>query len=345
MSSYCNFRRKKWKVQEEIITLTLWVNSFSLDSLVPGRFRSSSSHSSLWSMCWHWLEICALSVQCGGTTISTPPCTSCWPIFSFLEVWYVTSTVPSMLANFVSETKTISFSGCFLQFYFFSTGGAKTFFLSAMASDRYLAICRPLHYPTIMPVQRCIRMGAWCWVCGFSCFLLPVYLISQLPFYGPNTIDHFLCDPGSLIKLPCVPAPATEIICATFNSVIIFSTLVFITSSYTLVIRAVFRVPSAECWCKAFCTCGSHLAVVSLFYGSIMIIYVSPTAGNSAEMQKYVTLPYIVLTPLFNPLIYSLWNKEMKEALRKLIKMVRFSQRHERNLWRTVFITETMYGK
>ena len=88
MSSYCNFRRKKWKVQEETITLTLWVNSFSLDSLGPGRFRSSSSHSSLWSMCWHWLEICALSVQCGGTTISTPPCTSCWPIFSFLEVWY-----------------------------------------------------------------------------------------------------------------------------------------------------------------------------------------------------------------------------------------------------------------
>ena len=167
--------------------------------------------------------------------------------FSFLEMWYVTSTVPSMLANFLSETKTISFSGCFLQFYFFSTGGAKTFFLFAMASDRYLAICRPLHYPTIMPVQRCIRMGACCWVCGFSCFLLPVYLISQLPFYGPNTIDHFLCDPGPLIKLPCVPAPATEIICATFNSVIIFSTLVFITSSYTLVIRAVFRVPSAEC--------------------------------------------------------------------------------------------------
>ena len=248
--------------------------------------------------------------------------------FSFLEMWYVTSTVPSMLANFLSETKTISFSGCFLQFYFFfSMGTTENFFLSAMAFDRYLAICRPLHYPTVMTVQRCIRMGACCWVCGFSCFLFPVYLISQLPFYGPNTIDHFLCDPGPLMKLSCVPAPATETICAIFNSVLIFSTFLFITSSYTLVIRAVLRVPSAEGRRKAFSTCGSHLAVVSLFYGSIMVMYVSPTAGNPAGIQKIVTLFYSVMTPLFNPLIYSLRNKEMKEALRKLCRSMLFGQR------------------
>ncbi|XP_022377332.1 olfactory receptor 11H6-like [Enhydra lutris kenyoni] len=181
--------------------------------------------------------------------------------FSFLEIWYVTSTVPSMLANLLSETSTISFYGCFLQFYFFfSMGTTETFFLSAMAFDRYLAICRPLHYPTVMTVQRCIRIGAGCWVCGFSCFLLPVYLISQLPFCGPNTIDHFLCDPGPLMKLSCVPPRATEIICAIFNSVLIFSTFLFITSSYTLVIRSVLRVPSAEGRHKAFSTCGSHLA-------------------------------------------------------------------------------------
>ncbi|EPY76179.1 olfactory receptor 745-like protein [Camelus ferus] len=243
--------------------------------------------------------------------------------FSFLEMWYVTSTVPSMLASFLSETKTISFMGCFLQFYFFfSMGTTETFFLSAMAFDRYLAICRPLRYPTVMTVQRCIRMGACCWLCGFSCFLLPVYLISQLPFCGLNTIDHFLCDPGPLMKLSCVPAPATEITCAVFNSVLIFSTFVFITSSYTLVIRAVLRVPSAQGWRKAFSTCGSHLAVVSLFYGSIMVMYVSPTAGNPAGIQKIVTLFYSVMTPLFNPLIYSLRNKEMKEVLRRLFRIM-----------------------
>ncbi|XP_040477845.1 olfactory receptor 11H6-like [Ursus maritimus] len=248
--------------------------------------------------------------------------------FSFLEMWYVTSTVPSMLSNLLCETSTISFYGCFLQFYFFSMGTTETFFLSAMAfENRYLAICRSLHYPTAMTVQRCIRIGAGCWVCGFSCFLLPVYLISQLPFCGPNTIDHFLCDPGPLMKLSCVPAPATEIICAIFNSVLIFSTFLFITSSYTLVIRAVLKVPSAEGQQKAFSMCGSHLAVVSLFYGSIMVMYVSPTAGNPAGTQKIVTLFYSVMTPFFNPVIYSLRNKEMKKALRKLFRIMRFGQR------------------
>ncbi|XP_035887073.1 olfactory receptor 11G2-like [Phyllostomus discolor] len=248
--------------------------------------------------------------------------------FSFLEIWYVTSTVPNMLANFLSETSTISFSGCFLQFYFFfSMGTTETFLLSAMAFDRYLAICRPLHYPTVMTVERCIRTGACCWVCGFSCFLLPVYLISQLPFCGPNTIDHFLCDPGPLIKLSCVPAPAIEITCGILNSVLIFATFFFITGSYTLVIRAVLKVPTAEGRHKAFSTCGSHMAVVSLFYGSIMVMYVSPTADNLAGVHKIVTLFYSVLTPLFNPLIYSLRNKEMNKALRKLLTSVRFGQR------------------
>ncbi|KAM6202607.1 olfactory receptor 11H6-like [Rhynchocyon petersi] len=253
--------------------------------------------------------------------------------FSFLEIWFITSTTPNMLANFFSETNSISFSGCFLQFYFFfSMGTTETFFLSAMAFDRYLAICRPLHYPSTMTVQRCVRMGACCWTCGFLYFLLPVYLISQLPFCCTNKIDHFLCDPGPLIKLSCVPAPVTEVICAIFNSVLIFSTFLFITSSYTLVIRAVLKVPSAEGRRKAFSTCGSHLAVVSLFYGSIMIVYVSPTAGNPAGIQKIVTLFYSVLTPLFNPLIYSLRNKEMKEALKKLFRALRFNQRCGRNM-------------
>ncbi|XP_010967608.2 olfactory receptor 11H6 [Camelus ferus] len=252
--------------------------------------------------------------------------------FSFLEIWFITSTVPNMLANLLSDTSTISFSSCFLQFYFFFSMGTTETFLSAMAFDRYLAICRPLRYPTVMTVQRCIRVGACCWTCGFLYFPLPIYLISQLPFCCLNKIDHFLCDPGPLIKLSWVPAPVTEIICATYNSVLIFSTLIFITSSYTLVIRAVLRVPSAEGRHKAFSMCGSHLAVVSLFCVSIMVLYVSPTAGNPAGIQKYVTLFYSVLTSLFNPMIYSLHNKEMKEALRKLFRTVRFSQRHGRNL-------------
>uniref|UniRef100_A0A287BRB3 Olfactory receptor n=1 Tax=Sus scrofa TaxID=9823 RepID=A0A287BRB3_PIG len=249
-------------------------------------------------------------------------CIICAVSFSFLEIWFITST-----------TKIISFSGCFLQFYFFfSLGTTETFFLSVMAFDRYLAICRPLHYPTVMTVQCCITMGTCCWMCGFLYFPLPIYLISQLPFCCLNKIDHFICDPGPLIQLSCVPAPATEIICVIYNSVLIFSTLIFITSSYILVIRAVLRLPSAEEWHKTFSTCSSPLAAVSLFYGSLMVVYVIPTAGSAAGKQKYVTLFYPVLTPLFNPLIYSLQNNEMKKALRKLFRTVRFSQRPGRNL-------------
>ncbi|XP_004584688.2 olfactory receptor 11H6 [Ochotona princeps] len=242
--------------------------------------------------------------------------------FAFLELWYVSSTVPNMLANILSETKTISFSGCFLQFYFFfSLGTTECFFLSVMAFDRYLAICRPLHYPSIMTGKFCITLVSVCWVSGFLCYPVPIVLISHLPFCGPNIIDHFVCDPGPLFALACVRSPSTELICYTFNSIIIFGPFLSILVSYTLVLRAVLRVPSGAGRMKAFSTCGSHLMVVSLFYGTLMVMYVSPTAGNPAGMQKIVTLVYSAVTPLLNPLIYSLRNKDMKDALKKVWKL------------------------
>lgn len=240
--------------------------------------------------------------------------------FAFLEIWYVSSTIPNMLVNILSENKTISFSACFLQFYFFfSLGTTECFFLSVMAYDRYLAICRPLHYPSIMTRKFCVILICVCWVSGFLCYPVPIALISQLPFCGPNIIDHFVCDPGPLFALACVPAPSTELLCYTFNSMIIFGPFLSILGSYTLVLRAVLRVPSGAGRTKAFSTCGSHLVVVSLFYGTLMVMYVSPTSGNPAGMQKIVTLIYSALTPLLNPLIYSLRNKDMKNALKKVL--------------------------
>ncbi|XP_003423385.2 olfactory receptor 11H12-like [Loxodonta africana] len=240
--------------------------------------------------------------------------------FSFLEIWYVSSTVPKMLANFLSETKTISFAGCFLQFYFFfSLGTSECFLLAIMAFDRYLAICRPLHYPNIMTGHLCAKLVIVCWACGFLWFLVPIVLITQMPFCGPNIIDHVVCDPGPLFALACASAPTTQLFCYTLSSLVIFGNFLFILGSYTLVLLAVFRVPSATGRRKAFSTCGSHLAVVSLFYGSLMVMYVSPGLGRSAGMQKVATLFYAMVTPLFNPLIYSLRNKEMKAALRKVL--------------------------
>ncbi|XP_055989919.1 olfactory receptor 11H12-like [Sorex fumeus] len=243
--------------------------------------------------------------------------------FSFLEIWYVSSTVPKMLVNFLSENKSISFAGCFLQFYFFfALGTSECFLLTVMAFDRYLAICKPLHYPNTMTTPLCIKLVIICWVCGFLWFLIPIVLISQMPFCGPNIIDHIVCDPGPLFMLMCTSAPKTQLLCYTLSSLVIFGNFFFILGSYSLVLLAVLRMPSATGRHKAFSTCGSHLAVVSLFYGSLMVMYVSPGLGNSVGMQKIATLFYAMVTPLFNPIIYSLRNKEIKAALRKILGSV-----------------------
>ncbi|XP_046930539.1 olfactory receptor 11G2-like [Lynx rufus] len=240
--------------------------------------------------------------------------------FSFLEIWYVTSTVPNMLANFLSDTKVISFSGCFLQFYFFfSLGSTECFFLAIMAFDRYLAICWPLHYPTLMTGHLCTNLVVSCWVLGFLWFPVPIIVISQMSFCGSRIIDHFLCDPGPLLALTCARVPVMEFFWTIISSLLLFLPFLCIMGSYTLVLRAVFRVPSAAGRRKAFSTCGSHLAVVSLFYGSVMVMYLSPTSEHEAGMQKLVTLFYSVGTPLINPVIYSLRNKDMKHALQKFL--------------------------
>ncbi|KAM5339934.1 olfactory receptor 11G2 [Glossophaga mutica] len=240
--------------------------------------------------------------------------------FSFLEICYVTSTVPNMLANILSDTKVISFSGCFLQFYFFfSLGSTECFFLAIMAFDRYLAICRPLHYPTIMTGRLCTNLVVGCWVLGFLWFLIPIIIISQMSFCGSRIIDHFLCDPGPLLALTCKKDPVVELVFSILSPLPLIIPFLFIIMSYALVLRAVLKVPSAAGRKKAFSTCGSHLAVVSLFYGSVLVMYGSPASEHEAGMQKVVTLFYSVVTPLLNPVIYSLRNKDIKKALQKFL--------------------------
>ncbi|XP_055394962.1 olfactory receptor 11G2-like [Bubalus kerabau] len=258
--------------------------------------------------------------------------------FAFLEIWYVNSTVPNTLINFLSESKAISFTGCFLQLYFFfSMGSTECFFLSAMSSDRYFAICHPLHYATIMTGRHCFNLVIACWVCGFLWYLVPVILISQLPFCGPNAIDHFVCDSGPLLTLSCVPAPMSKLTSYTLSALIILLSFLFILISYALVLLAVLRLPSASSRQKAFSTCGSHLAVVLLFYGTIMVMHVSPGSSHSNLLPKIMTLFYAMVTPLINPLIYSLRNKDMKKALWKVLEKFKisfkvFGSRHRRNV-------------
>ncbi|XP_037691090.1 olfactory receptor 11H4-like [Choloepus didactylus] len=242
--------------------------------------------------------------------------------FAFLEIWYITTSVPGMLVNFLSETKTISFVACFLQFYFFtSLGTTEVYFLCIMAYDRYLAICHPLHYPTVMTPRLCYFLMSLCWVFGFLSYSVSTVQLSQLPFCGPNVINHFMCDMDPLTALSCAPAPITEIIFYTLSSLIIILTLLYILGSYTLLLIAVLKVPSAASRTKAFSTCGSHLTVVCLFFGALLAMYASPTSDNPAAFQKIMTLFYSVVTPFLNPLVYSLRNKDMKAALKKLLRI------------------------
>ncbi|XP_060030182.1 olfactory receptor 11G2-like [Erinaceus europaeus] len=240
--------------------------------------------------------------------------------FSFLEICYINSNVPNMLFNLLSKTKTISFTGCILQFYtFLSLCATELFFLALMAFDRYVAICRPLHYPTIMTRKVCGTLVSACWLGGFLWLVTPASVISQVPFCGSNVIDHYLCDLGAILAISCVPVPKTTLTCSTFSAVLIFISFFYIITSYALVLYAVVQVPKGSGRKKAFSTCASHLAVVSLFYGSIMVMYVSPGTASQPGLQKFLTMFYSIATPLLNPLIYSLRNKEMKVALRKVI--------------------------
>ncbi|XP_074838875.1 olfactory receptor 11G2-like [Carettochelys insculpta] len=238
--------------------------------------------------------------------------------FSWLEICYISSTVPRMLSDLPSPGVPISFHGCFLQFYFFfSMGATECLLLSSMALDRYLAICHPLRYSILMSLRLCWALVTSCWLLGFLWFIGPILLVSQLSFCSSNSLDHFLCDTGPLLAASCAPPPWIELTCSTMSSLMIFSTIIFILASYGLVLGAVIRLPTGASRHKAVSTCTSHLAVVGLFYGSIMITYVNPAASGGGG--KVVTLFYTVGTPLLNPLIYSLRNKEMKEALRRTL--------------------------
>ncbi|XP_037691071.1 olfactory receptor 11H4-like [Choloepus didactylus] len=218
------------------------------------------------------------------TPMYTPPGN-----FTFLEIWYITVSVSGMLVNFLSETKTISFAACFLQFYFF-TYTTEVYFLCIMVYDQYLAICCPLHYPTVMTPRLCYISMSLCWVFEFLSYSVSTVQLSQLPFHGPNVINHFMCDMDPLMALSCAPAPIIEIIFYTLNSLIIILTLLYILGSYTLLLIAVLKVPSAASQKKAFSTCGSHLTMVCLFFGALLAMYASPTSDNPAAFQKIMTL-------------------------------------------------------
>nr|XP_006117924.1 olfactory receptor 11A1-like [Pelodiscus sinensis] len=240
---------------------------------------------------------------------------------SFLEICYTTNIVPRMLCGFRSEKSTISLPGCMIQFYLFaSLGTTECLLLGMMAFDRYLAICHPLHYTTVMTGRVCTQLAAGSWAWGFLIPVITVAVMSRLTFCGPNEIDHFFCDFKPLVKLSCTDSYSIETTVCILSSAVTLVPFVLILVSYTHILRAILRIPSTTGKQKAFSTCSSHLIVVTTFYGTLIVMYVAPSANHSPALNKVFSLLYTTGTPMLNPIIYSLRNQEVRESVKKLLK-------------------------
>lgn len=238
---------------------------------------------------------------------------------SLVDICFTTVIVPQMLVNLMTQRKTILFVQCLTQMYFFvACGITDSFLLAVMAIDRYVAICNPLHYNTTMSPRRCRLLVMTSWAVSHLHSLTHTVLMGRLSFCGPNVIHHFFCDVQPLLTLSCSDTSINELLAFTEGSVVIMSPFIFIVVSYAYITRTVLRVPSGEGRYKVFSTCGSHLTVVALFYGTIISVYIRPSSTYSVTKDRVVTVIYTVITPMLNPFIYSLRNKDMKQALRKL---------------------------
>ncbi|XP_016081197.1 olfactory receptor 1052-like [Ornithorhynchus anatinus] len=237
---------------------------------------------------------------------------------SFLDLCYATVFAPKMLANYFSEKKTISFAGCFTQcFLFIMYVSSEGILLAVMAFDRYVAICNPLLYNIIVTKKLCINLVVGSYLGGIINSLSHTGSLLRLPFCGPNVVNHYFCDVPPLLKLPCADTRINEILLFTLSGILAIITFLFVFISYIFIVATILRIPSTEGRQKAFSTCASHLTAVTLFYSSVSFSYVQPTSLHSLDQEKVVAVFYTLVIPMLNPLIYSLRNKDVKEALKK----------------------------
>uniref|UniRef100_A0A8D0TVS5 Olfactory receptor n=2 Tax=Sus scrofa TaxID=9823 RepID=A0A8D0TVS5_PIG len=239
---------------------------------------------------------------------------------SFLDLCFTTSCVPQMLVHLWGPHKTISFLGCAVQlFIFLLLGTTECVLLTVMAFDRYVAVCQPLHYATIVHPRLCRQLAAVAWVMGLVQSIVQTPPTLRLPFCPHRQIDDFVCQVPSLIRLSCGDTTFNGIQLAVSSVVFLVVPLALILISYGAIARAVLRISSATAWRKALGTCSSHLAVVTLLYSSVIAVYLQPKSPYAQRRGKFFGLFYAVGTPSLNPLIYTLRNKEVKRALGRLL--------------------------
>ncbi|XP_051022530.1 LOW QUALITY PROTEIN: olfactory receptor 50-like [Acomys russatus] len=246
---------------------------------------------------------------------------------AFTDISFSSVTAPKMLMNMLTHSQSISYAGCVSQVYFFLYfADLDSFLLTSMAYDRYVAICHPLNYTSIMSQSLCVLLVVVSWALSFASALVHTLLLTQLSFCGDNTLPHFFCDLSALLKLSSSDTSINELVIFTVGVVIITVPLICILVSYGYIGATILRTPSIKGIFKALSTCGSHLSVVSLYYGSIIGLYAFPSPNNSNSKDVIVAVMYTVVTPMLNPFIYSLRNRDMKGALRNILSKRTCSQ-------------------
>uniref|UniRef100_A0A8D0GEH3 Olfactory receptor n=1 Tax=Sphenodon punctatus TaxID=8508 RepID=A0A8D0GEH3_SPHPU len=242
---------------------------------------------------------------------------------SSVELAYTLVIVPKMLVGFLALTLdggAISFVGCAAQMYFFiALGASECFLLAAMAYDRYIAICHPLHYPVIMSRQACVRLLVGSCAGGFLLSLGLTGLVFQLPFCHSRLVNHVFCDIPAVLKLACTDTYINELVIFAVAVMVLIVPLSLVFVSYSHIVATILRMNTAAGRRKTFSTCASHLIVVSLFYGAAIFMYMRPRSTHSPQQDKMISLFYAVITPMVNPMIYSLRNKEVKSAVMRAL--------------------------
>ncbi|KAK9398005.1 olfactory receptor [Crotalus adamanteus] len=241
---------------------------------------------------------------------------------SCIDIGHTTAFIPKLLVNYVSANNSICFYCCITQLYFYFLFGVTEFFIMTLISlDRYLAICYPLRYGTIMTSGVCLKLAIGAWLGGFFSILYQIVRIAELPYCTFNVINHFYCDVGPVLKIAGGDIQVIEVLGFLVTVVVIMSSLLFTLISYLFIISTILRMPSTTRQQRAFSTCASHLIVVCILYGSVFFVYLRPTVKNSSFSRlKSVSILYTMVSPVLNPFIYTIRNNEVKEAVRKLLE-------------------------